>query len=115
MTANAAPSWAGRPEDASAPDVGRSLPILKLPFEQPLDEPLFEPLLPPQAIATIAKPASRVTALIRNPLIWFPLTRRHPSRHPEVPFGPRPLPVRGACPTGEPLGARVRRRGSAAT
>src|ERR1700682_5445863 len=55
-TANFTPLSVGRPDEAAAPDSGRSTPIEMVPLLPP---PLLEP--PPKAIATIAGDAMAAT------------------------------------------------------
>src|SRR5690349_13088275 len=98
-TAKAAPYWVGRPLDASAPDVGRSLAM----SISPLLPPPPPPLVPPQAKATKVASVRTTSPLART--IWFPLVlvgrqmrKPHRKASPHLP------------PSSQPGGARVRRR-----
>src|SRR6266436_5608026 len=78
-TAKAAPYWVGRPLDASAPDVGRSLPMSIVPL-------LVVPPLVPQAKATNVATMRTASPLART--IWFPLV--FVGRHEQIPLGGMP-------------------------
>src|SRR5690348_17183585 len=99
-TAKAAPYWVGSPLEASAPEVGRSLPMSispLLPFPPPPPEP--------QAKATKAAAMRTPSPLART--VWFPLVLVGRHMRKTTPNASHHLP-----PSSQRayVGARVRRR-----
>src|SRR5579859_1112888 len=97
VTAKLAPFCAGRPEDASEPDTGRSVAIQMSPLE------LDPPLVLPHAKATTVAAMRTVSPLART--IWLPLVMLLEA----MKLRSDASTLAALFPTSE-VGARVRRR-----